>query len=137
MAKAVLTFIRYFCNSNAEFVECVMRDLEKSGLTGFDWVRLWFDAGLTKSLNHRVSRSAACESKLDLPKAQRGQAPIKRLKLEPFKKYCSHAVSRMMESGLFGLWLRFGSVTGCFKPAPSPKLRPNPKILAPHGHSIS
>src|SRR3974390_1791791 len=35
-------------------------------------------------------------------------------------------------SGLFGLWLRFGSVTGFFKPAPSPKPRQSPKILAPN-----
>ena len=36
------------------------------------------------------------------------------------------------ESGLFGFWLRFGSVTGRFGHAPSPKPRQNPKILAPH-----
>jgi len=35
-------------------------------------------------------------------------------------------------SGLFDFWLRFGSVTGFFKPAPSPKPRQNLKILAPH-----
>src|ERR1700722_17397281 len=32
--------------------------------------------------------------------------------------------------GLFGIWLRFGSVTGVFKPAPSPKPRRTPKSLA-------
>jgi len=37
-----------------------------------------------------------------------------------------------LKSGLFGLWLRFGSVTGFFKPAPSPKPRQSPKILAPN-----
>src|SRR6185312_13295414 len=36
------------------------------------------------------------------------------------------------ESGLFGFWLRFGSVTGFLKPAPSPKPRQKPKILAPN-----
>jgi hypothetical protein len=41
------------------------------------------------------------------------------------------------QSGLFGFWLRFGSVTGFFKPAPSPKPRQNPKILAPNGYSFS
>jgi hypothetical protein len=40
-------------------------------------------------------------------------------------------------SGLFGFWLRFGSVTGFFKPAPSPKPRQNPKILATHRYIIS
>jgi hypothetical protein len=37
--------------------------------------------------------------------------------LEHFQKSYSRAVG----SGLFGFWLRFGSVTGLFKPAPSPK----------------
>jgi len=37
-----------------------------------------------------------------------------------------------MNSGLFGFWLCFGSVTGFFKPAPSPKPRQKPKILAAH-----
>ena len=42
-----------------------------------------------------------------------------------------------MTNGLFGFWLRFGSVTGFYKPAPSPKPRQNPKILAPNGYSFS
>ncbi|MGA2868922.1 MAG: hypothetical protein ABSF34_07165, partial [Verrucomicrobiota bacterium] len=33
--------------------------------------------------------------------------------------------------GLFGFWLRFGSVTGLFKPAPSPKPRQNTKNPRP------
>src|SRR5215469_5101783 len=57
--------------------------------------------------------------------------------LEPFKKFCSHAVG--------GLWravfLSFGVVSaqsqGCLEPAPSPKPSQNSKILAPHGHNIS
>jgi hypothetical protein len=36
----------------------------------------------------------------------------------------------LTDSGLFDFWLRFGSVTGFFKPAPSPELRQKPKILA-------
>jgi hypothetical protein len=42
-----------------------------------------------------------------------------------------------MNSGLFGFWLRFGSVTGFFKPAPSPKPRQKPKILAAHRYIFS
>jgi len=42
-----------------------------------------------------------------------------------------------VDSGLFDFWLRFGSVTGFFKPAPSPKPRPKSKILAAHRHIIS
>src|SRR6185437_11453682 len=52
-----------------------------------------------------------------------------------------------MDSGLFGFWLppsprlrrtgRFGSVTGFFKPAPSPKPRQKPKILAAHRYIFS
>jgi hypothetical protein len=36
----------------------------------------------------------------------------------------------------FKRWLRFGSVTGLCKPAPSPKPRQNPKIPAPKGHLV-
>src|SRR6185437_15012609 len=56
--------------------------------------------------------------------------------LEHFQKYCSHSVCKEGGGGLFGFWLRFGSVTGFLKPAPSPKPRQNPKILAPNGYSI-
>jgi hypothetical protein len=52
-----------------------------------------------------------------------------------------------MNSGLFGFWLppsprlrrtgRFGSVTGLFKPAPSPKPRQKPKIPAAHRYIFS
>src|ERR1700678_104885 len=41
------------------------------------------------------------------------------------------------EGGLFEFGHRFGSVTGFFKPAPSPKPRQNSKTLAPHGYSFS
>ncbi len=44
---------------------------------------------------------------------------------------------KQTESGLFGIWLRFGSVTGFFKPAPSPKPRQIPKILAAHRYIFS
>jgi len=56
----------------------------------------------------------------------------KRPALERFKKYCSRSVKERRLSGLFGFWRRFGSVTGSFKPAPSPKPRQKPKILAPN-----
>jgi hypothetical protein len=42
-----------------------------------------------------------------------------------------------VDSGLFDFWLRFGSVTGLFKPAPSPKPRQKSKILAAHRYIIS
>jgi len=56
--------------------------------------------------------------------------------LERIKKYCGPSVGEEEGGGLFGFWLRFGSVTGLCKPAPSPKPRQNPKILAPNGHII-
>jgi hypothetical protein len=43
----------------------------------------------------------------------------------------------LTNSGLFGFWLRFGSVTGFFKPAPSPKPRQKPKIPAAHRYIFS
>jgi hypothetical protein len=55
--------------------------------------------------------------------------------LEHFQKSYSRLVLGKREGGLFGFWLRFGSVTGLFKPAPSPKPRQNPKILAPNGYN--
>ena len=76
---------------------------------------------------------------------------------EPFHKFCSRTV-RPSGSGLFGFWLRFRSVTGRCGHAPSLKrglpkpcesvsqsgdvpLRgkqcQKPKILAPHGYTIS
>jgi hypothetical protein len=42
-----------------------------------------------------------------------------------------------VDSGLFGFWLRFGSVTGFFKPALSPKPRQKPKFLAAHRYIFS
>src|SRR5450756_2050346 len=57
--------------------------------------------------------------------------------LERLKKNCSHLAGKEGGGGLFGFWLRFGSVTGLFKPAPSPKPRQTPKILAPNGYSYS
>src|SRR5262245_34178643 len=47
--------------------------------------------------------------------------------LEHFHKYCSHSAKIHLRSGLFGFWLRFGSVTGFLEPAPSPKPRQNTK----------
>jgi hypothetical protein len=44
--------------------------------------------------------------------------------LEHFQKCCNHSVEWMeRERDLFELGLRFGSVTGFCKPAPSPKLK--------------
>jgi hypothetical protein len=42
-----------------------------------------------------------------------------------------------VKCGLFDFSLRFGSVTGLFKPAPSPKPRQKSKILAAHRYIIS
>jgi hypothetical protein len=56
--------------------------------------------------------------------------------LEHFHQSCSDEGKRK-DSGLFGFWLRFGSVTGFIKPAPSPKPRQKPKILAAHRHIFS
>src|SRR6202789_14511 len=58
------------------------------------------------------------------------------MSLEHFQKNSSHAVGGQRKSGLFEFWLRFGSVTGLFKPAPSPKPRQNSKILAPNGYNF-
>ena len=57
--------------------------------------------------------------------------------LEHFHECCSDALEALIGSGVFGFWLRFGSVTGFFKPAPSPKPRQKPKTLAPHRYIIS
>jgi len=57
--------------------------------------------------------------------------------LEHFHKRCSDVVIGPIDGGLFGFWLRFGSVTGFCKPAPSPKPRQKPKILAAHRYIFS
>jgi hypothetical protein len=51
------------------------------------------------------------------------------MRLEHFHQNCSDELE-ITNSGLFGFWRRFGSVTGFCKPAPSPKPRQKPKILA-------
>jgi phosphatidylinositol-3-phosphatase len=61
---------------------------------------------------------------------------MRQTRFEHFQKNYSPAVGES-EGGLFEFWLRFGSVTGFFKPAPSPKPRQNSKILAPHGYNFS
>jgi cobalt-zinc-cadmium efflux system outer membrane protein len=58
-------------------------------------------------------------------------------KLEHFHQCCSDALEALWGSGVFDFWLRFSSVTGFFKPAPSPKPRQKPKPLAPHRYIIS
>jgi hypothetical protein len=56
--------------------------------------------------------------------------------LEQLKKFCGRLKSSR-ESGLFEFWLRFGSVAGLRRHAPSPKPRQNSKILASNSHRIS
>ncbi|HEX4263450.1 MAG TPA: hypothetical protein VH597_03850 [Verrucomicrobiae bacterium] len=56
--------------------------------------------------------------------------------LEHFHQSCSDEL-KSTDNGLFGFWRRFGSVTGFFKPAPSPKPRQKPKILAAHRYIFS
>jgi hypothetical protein len=55
---------------------------------------------------------------------------------EHFHQSCSDELNPA-DSGLFGFRLRFGSVAGYFKPAPSPKPRQKPKILAAHRYTFS
>jgi hypothetical protein len=57
--------------------------------------------------------------------------------LEHFHKICSDGRLVLRDSGLFGFWLRFSSVTGFIKPAPSLKPRQKPKILAAHRYRFS
>jgi hypothetical protein len=67
--------------------------------------------------------------------------------LEHFHQICNDVPKGPVSSGLFGFRLpptprlrrtsRFGSVTGFFKPAPSPKPRQKPKILAAHRYIFS
>src|SRR5690349_459220 len=54
----------------------------------------------------------------------RGFRAVKKI-LEPFGE-------KSRKSRPFGFWLRFGSVTGFCRSAPSPKPRQKPKILAPN-----
>jgi len=55
--------------------------------------------------------------------------------LERFKKYCSHSVE-IREKRSFWVLASFRLSYRVFKPAPSPKPRQNPKILAPNGHTF-
>jgi hypothetical protein len=66
-----------------------------------------------------------------------GRGNIFRSRLEHFHQCCSDALQALWGSGVFDFWLRFGSVTGFFKPAPSPKPRQKPKTFAPHSYIIS
>ena len=59
------------------------------------------------------------------------------VRLEHFPQSCSAGLMVLTDSGLLGFWLRFGSVAGFFKPAPSPKPRQKPKILAVHRYIFS
>jgi hypothetical protein len=53
-----------------------------------------------------------------------------------FHQSCNDGL-KWADSGLFGFWRRFGSVTGFFKPAPSPKPCQKPKTLAAHRYIFS
>jgi hypothetical protein len=57
--------------------------------------------------------------------------------LEHFHKFCSVRLRPLRDSGVFGFWRRFGSVTGVCNHAPSPKPCQKPKTLAPHRYIIS
>jgi hypothetical protein len=63
---------------------------------------------------------------------------LKRFKrwLEHFQKYCSHSVIEKHEAVLLGFGVVSAQSQGSFEPAPSPKPRQNPKILAPKGYRI-
>ena len=68
---------------------------------------------------------------MDRIAGEKGLALARKWGLERFKKYCSRSIMDR-KSGLFGLWLRFDSVTDRCGYAPLPKPRQNPKILAPN-----
>jgi hypothetical protein len=57
--------------------------------------------------------------------------------VEHFPQSCSDGPRVLTDSGLLGFWLRFRSVAGFFKPAPSRKPRHKPKILAVHRYIFS
>ena len=59
------------------------------------------------------------------------------MRLEHFSQSCSDGLMVLTDSGLLGFWLRFRSVTGFFKPAPSQNPRHKPKILAAHRYIFS
>ena len=56
---------------------------------------------------------------------------------ERLKKYCSHPAGVKTEAVFLGFGFVSAQLQGCFEPAPSPKPRQNPNILAPNGHNIS
>jgi hypothetical protein len=56
---------------------------------------------------------------------------------ERLKKYCSHPAEWKTAAVFLGFGFVSAQSQGCFEPAPSPKPRQNPKILAPNGHNIS
>jgi hypothetical protein len=57
--------------------------------------------------------------------------------LEHFHQSCSAGLMVLTDSGLLGFWLRFLSVTGFFKPAPSRNPRHKPKILVAYRYIFS
>ena len=57
--------------------------------------------------------------------------------LEHFHKSCSHSVGKQPGAVFLGFGFVSAQSQGCCEPAPSPKPRQNPKILAPNGYRIS
>jgi len=57
--------------------------------------------------------------------------------LERFQKYCSRSAGGKERAVFLGFGFVSAQSQGSFKPAPSPKPRQNPKILAPNGCSFS
>ena len=57
--------------------------------------------------------------------------------LERLKKYCSRSAKGEERAVFLGFGFASAQLQGSFEPAPSPKPRQNPKILAPNGCGIS
>src|SRR5258708_23742237 len=56
--------------------------------------------------------------------------------LEHFQKCYSRSAAIQMRAVFLGFGFVSAQSQGCYEPAPSPKPRQNPKILAPNGYSI-
>jgi hypothetical protein len=94
---------------HAESLADLVRLAEKFGAV----VRRWNGLGKTLAISTvgRCCRNAARLHRLSLGNAMT-QPSDRSSAFEHFQKYCSHAVVKGWESGLFGFGLRFGSVTG-------------------------
>src|SRR5882724_5768774 len=83
-------------------------------------------------LQHDLGPSAR-ESK----KLRRARREKSLFHLEHFQKYCSHTEGWGGKAVFLGFGFVSAQSQGFLKPAPSPKPRQNPKILASCGYSIS